>query len=441
MRNENDVLDHEDCAGCREYNELSRRQFITDGLGLGAMSVFMGFPSWLPKVVLAESFDAQRDVIVSIFQRGGADGLSLCVPWADANYYTSRPTIAIARPDAAGTNKVTALDTLFGLPPAMLGMLPAYQAGQLLIVHATGSIDPSRSHFDAQRFMEVGKPRDPSLVTGWLGRHLASVPPMRTGASLRALGYANGLQKTLVGAPQALPINDPANFGIAGAAASRTERTNWLRADFASATEPLQSSALDAMNTIDLLQRINFNAYVPANGAVYPNSSFGRSLRSTAALIKADIGVEAVAIDIGGWDTHTTQGPNVTTGSMYRSMQDLSNTLGAFHADVIAGTQATNVTLVVMSEFGRNVRENSGAGTDHGRGSVMFAMGRNVSGGRVLTNNWPGLARENQADGQDLKVTLDHRDVLAEVVQMRLGNTNLSTVFPNYTATMRGVCK
>ena len=435
-------IQEEDCEGCREYNELSRRQFLTDSAGMAGLGAFAVFPSWLPKVVLAESYVADRDVIISIFLRGGADGLSLCVPFGDPNYYTSRPTIAIPRPDSTQTTtRGIALDNFFALPRAMQGLYPAYQAGQLLVVHATGSVDPSRSHFDAQKFIEVGKPRDPSIVTGWLGRHLATVPPLRTDAPLRALGFASGLQKTLLGAPKTLPISDPSTFGLSGATGTRVERMNWLKGDFTSSPEPLHSSALDALNTLELLRLINFTGYTPANGAVYPNNGFGRALRSAAALIKADVGIEAAQIDIGGWDTHATQDPVNAGGPMYNLMVTLSNALGAFHADVIQGTQATNVTVVVISEFGRNVRENSARGTDHGRGNCMFVMGRNITGGRVYAFNWPGLALENLQDRQDLKVTLDHRDILAEIVKNRLGNQNLGVVFPDYVPTMRGVTK
>jgi uncharacterized protein (DUF1501 family) len=306
-------------------------------------------------------------------------------------------------------------------------------------VHATGSIDNSRSHFDAQRFMEVGKPRDPTIATGWLGRHLATSSPMRTTAPLRALGLTSGLAKQLVGAPKTLPIPDPASFVIAGAAGTRTERTNWLRDDFLQGVEPVRSAALDALTTIELLRVIDFNGYRPAGGAVYPNSGFGRGMRSAAALIKADIGIEAIQLNLNGWDTHSNQDP--LAGSMYRSMLDLAGAVGAFHADVIGSGFSQNVTLVIMSEFGRNVRQNGSIGTDHGRGSVFFAMGRNIAGGRVLVNNWPGLARENLENGQDLKVTLDHRDLLAEIVKNRLGNSNLGVIFPDYVPTMRGVTK
>jgi uncharacterized protein (DUF1501 family) len=431
-------FEHDDCA-CQEYNELSRRQFIGGAVMIGTTVFEPIFPAWLPKVTLAESADTTRDVIVSIFLRGGSDGLSMCVPFFDANYYASRSTIAIPRPDSTAANRGIALDGNWAFPQAMSALVPAFQAGHLLVVQATGSIDPSRSHFDAQRFMEVGKPRDPSVVTGWLGRHLAVSEPMRTSAPLRALGLSSGLAKQLVGAPRTLPIPDPATFAIGGSTATRTERANWLREDYVSGAEPVRSSALDALNTLELLRVIDFAGYRPANGAVYPNSGFGRGMRSTAALIKADIGVEAIQLNLSGWDTHSNQDP--LAGSMFRSMQDLAGAVGAFHADVIGSGLAQNVTLVIMSEFGRNVRQNGSLGTDHGRGNCMFAMGRNITGGRVLVNNWPGLARENLENGQDLRVTIDHRDVLAEIVRNRLGNSNLGVVFPDYVPTMRGVTK
>lgn len=430
--------DH-DCSGCSEYNRLSRRGFLSGAAGAAATSFLPIFPEWLPRVVLAEAADSSRDVIVSIFLRGGADGLSLCVPFSDPEYYAGRPSIAIPRPDSSAQNRGVALDDDFAFPRAMSPLMPAYEAGDLLVVHATGSIDPSRSHFDAQRFIEVGKPRDPRLATGWLGRHLAAVAPMRTNATLRGLGISSGLAKTLVGAPRTLPIPDPANFAIQGAAATRSQRATWLRGDYAGSAEPVRSAAVDALNTIDLLRLIDFNGYRPALGAIYPNTSFGRALRSTAALIKADLGLEAVQIDVGGWDTHTNQDP--LAGAMFNLMQTLSGSLAAFHADVVASGFPQGVTVVVLSEFGRNVRQNGSFGTDHGRGNCMFVMGRSIAGGRVLVNGWPGLARENLEAGQDLKVTLDHRDILAEVVRNRLGNPNLGAVFPDYVPTMRGVTK
>jgi uncharacterized protein (DUF1501 family) len=426
--------EHGDC-GCREYNELSRRNFIIGSAGAAVFGTLM--PEWLPKVVLAKSANSSRDIIVNIFQRGGADSLSLVAPYADTNYYAARPTLAIPRP--GDPNGGTALDGTFQFSRGMLGMLPAFQAGELLVVHGAGLTYNSRSHFDAQHFIEVGKAADLSISTGWLGRHLATSDPRTPGATLRGLAMANGLPDTLHGAPSTLPIPDPGNFTVGGSSTTRDARLDWLSNDYFLDLEPSRSSALDATATFALLRAINFAGYVPSNGAVYPNSGFGRSLRSAAALIKADIGVEAIQVDIGGWDTHTVEDP--IAGQLFKLMSDFSNSIGAFWADVLQGSGTYNVTLVSMSEFGRNVKQNANAGTDHGRGGAMFVMGHAINGGKVLTNNWQPLAIENLQDRQDVKVTIDHRDVLAEIVQNRLGNTNVGVIFPAYTPTTLGVTK
>jgi uncharacterized protein (DUF1501 family) len=429
----------QDDCGCEEYNALSRRQFLAGAAGGSMAAVAAYHPAWLPKVVLAETYASTRDVMLSVFMRGGADGLSLCVPFADPDYYLSRTTIAVPRPDATGATKGIALDNFFAFPQALAALVPAFTANDLLVVHATGQLNNSRSHFDAQRYLEVGKPNDPSLVTGWLGRHLASSPPVRSTAPLRALGLSAGLPKTLVGGPKTLPIANPANFALGGSAATVDARLAFLQGNYASASQPMQASALDAANTVALLKQINIAAYKPANGAVYPNTGFGNSLKAVAALIKADVGIEAAQVDVGGWDTHSAQDP--LAGSMYRTMLDFGNALGAFYADVLQGPTPSGVTAVAVSEFGRNVRENGSNGTDHGRGTVMFAMGKNIAGGRVMVNSWPGLAKANLDSGQDLKVTIDYRDILAEIVKNRLGNTNLDFVFPGWAPTIRGATK
>lgn len=428
-------------SGCNEYQELARRDFLSlaGGIGVGAL-----LPTWLPKVVMAQGSNSSRDIIVSVFLSGGTDGMSMVVPFGDPDYYTGRPNIAIPRPDAAGTGpKAVALDDFFGFSPGMAPLLGAYQNGDLLVAHATGSVDNSRSHFDAQRYMEVGKPRDARISGGWLGRHLATSSPLRSDAPLRGLSFTGGLPRTFAGGPKTLPIPTPANFAIGGSGATATSRAQWLAANHTATVRPVADNALDATNTIALLQRINFTGYAPVNGAVYPTNGLGQALRSTAALIKADVGVEAVHAFSGGWDTHAMQGPLTTLdgGFMHTRMLELAGALAAFHADVVQGTTSYGVTVVVISEFGRNARENGNRGTDHGRGNVAFAMGKKINGGRVLTNGWPGLARENLESGQDLRVTLDHRDILAEIVQNRLGNSNLSVVFPDYTPRFRNVTK
>jgi uncharacterized protein (DUF1501 family) len=421
-----------DCNAGAEYNELSRRDFLARS---AAAAIVASTPAWLPQVAYAQTEDTTRDIIVSVFLRGGADGLSLVVPYAEDAYYAVRPTIAVPRPDSSNANRAVDLNGFFGLPPAMASLLPAYRAGQLLIVHATGSTDPSRSHFDAQAFMEIGVPNQKDLATGWLGRHLASKPPMKPNAALRALAFNYGLPLMLAGGPDTLPIPDPSNFGIAGTSSTRAARLAWLGTAFQSQPDPFKASALNTQRTINQLSAIGISTYVPAGGAVYPTSSFGNALRSTAALIRADVGVEAVQIDIGGWDTHSAQGP--LTGSMSATMRTLADAIAAFHADMAGAGRLSRLTLVAMSEFGRNVRENGSQGTDHGHGNVMFVMGGSTVGGQVMTQ-WPGLAAAQLYQQQDLQVTIDYRDILAEIVSRRLGNQQLDIVFPGFVPTFRG---
>ena len=418
------MTDH-DCKGCKEYEGLTRRNFVGLTAGLAAAAAV---PGWLPRVVYAASDSSSRDVIVSIFLRGGADALTLCPPHGEAAYYDLRPQLAIARPDSsadAGARAID-LDGFFGLPQAMAGLKDAFDDGYLAISHATGVKNSSRSHFDAMRFMEVGQGSAPaSLQTGWLGRHLQATAPTAKDGVLRAVGIGFGLQRTLVGAPLALPIADLAEFGLQGPGGSRAGRRAALAEMYAAFDDPLKSSAATTFRTIDVLKKIGFAGYRPTGGAVYPDDEFGYALKSAAALIKAEVGVEAVAIDLGGWDTHDFQGP--VDGHMAYLMESLANGLGAFYQDLFAAN-CKRFVAVTMSEFGRVAFENGSAGTDHGTGGLMMALGGAVRGGRVL-GKWPGLEREQLVDRQDLEVTTDYRDVLWEILDKRLQSPSARQVF------------
>jgi uncharacterized protein (DUF1501 family) len=425
-----------DHHACDEYNQLSRRNFLATG---GAAAAALSFPAWMPRIVLAQNQASDRDIVVSIFLTGGCDGMAFVIPFGDPEYYapTFRPNLSIGRPDqTSDPNRALALDNFFGLSPALASLMPAYRANDLLVVHATGSVNNNRSHFEAQKYMEVGKPADPRIIDGWLGRHLRSIPPLKPDAPLRAMGYMGGLPQTLVGGTKTLPIPNPAAFTIGGSAGTAAERGNWLARDYApSGGNPMawQAHALDATSTIGLLQGIAFGAnYRPQNGTTYPTSGFGQQMRNTAALIRSEVGVEAVHLTYGGWDTHVEQQSRFPGGGMYNRMRDVADSLGAFWQDLMSGGVTQRVTLLIVSEFGRNARENGSAGTDHGRGNVMWAMGKGINGGRVLSQ-WPGLSRDVLESGQDLRVTIDHRDVLAEIVRNRLKNPNISAIFPDFT--------
>jgi uncharacterized protein (DUF1501 family) len=370
-------------------------------------------------------------VIVHVLLRGGMDGLTLCVPWGAPELYAARPTLAV--PPPGQPNGALDLDGFFGLAPAAAPLLVPWNAGHLAIVHACGSTDPTRSHFDGLARMELGIPGQPltAIQSGWLARHLASVPPLAQGA-LRSLAVHFLMPRTLLGADQALPIPDLAAFGFPGDPATSAGRRLVLTDMYASQPKPLGPAAEASLAAIDLLGQIDFAGYLPANGAAYGSTQFARELKQVAALLSADVGVEAVFLEMDGWDTHAAQGP--LAGRLADLLADLTQGLAAFDQDLHG---RVDFVVVVMSEFGRRVAENASAGTDHGHGNCMLVMGDAVAGGQVLTQ-WPGLAPQNLDHG-DLAVTIDYRDVLAEILEKRAGNTALGTVFPNHVPSFPGV--
>jgi len=474
---------------CDEYDRLSRRGFLqAAGAGVAGAAIVGSLPAWMPRVAYAGSPPTDgRDVIIAINLRGGIDGLSVCVPFNDPVYTSSqaRPNLRVYAPDdttkpigqraiALANARVTGGSRTFdfGLHPAMSALLPAYQAGKLLLMHAAGLSDTNKSHFEAQRWLENGQPSSPQLFTGWLGRHLASSPPVNAASALRAIGVSDGLQRILAGSPLALAISNfqnnpgpapgllnmapitellPTGYGLTGTSGSSDARLGILGSMYAGSPEPLSTTAYNTLNTVSRLNRIASNGYQPAGGAVYPSSSLGYALRSTAALLQANDDatvnqfVEAVAIDVGGWDTHVsafTFNPTAGafTGSLVTGMTNLAQSLNAFFQDVIA-TRAKRVTVVVLSEFGRRVGENGTVGTDHGYGNVAMVLGSSVQGGRLLTT-WPGLTSDLPPEGTDVPVTTDLRHVLAEIVSKRLGNgANLNAIFPQFSPSFLNICQ
>ena len=408
--------------GCTEYRRASRRDFMRVS---GSLAIAAAMPAWVPRVAFADSHVADRDVVVSLFLRGGVDSLSMCVPFNESYYYDKRPTLAVAPPDSSNAERAVALDDNFGFSQPMTPLMDAYDNGDLLVVHACGLENPTRSHFEAMHFMEVGQGNPPATTfTGWLGRHLQTTAPTLGSGVLRGVGIGYGLQRTLVGGQKTLPISDLADYGLEGRSAR--ERKQAIEAMYEPFTDPLKTATQNTARTIDLLKSIDFAGYKPKGGARYPDSDFGYAMKSTAALIKADIGVEAIAIDLDGWDTHEEQG-NVG-GWMERLMRDLSRTVAAFHKDLWA-SKRSDVAVLCMTEFGRNAFENGSRGTDHGHGSLMLALGGSIAGGRVLTE-WPGLNRPQLYDGQDLKITIDYRDIVTEVLTKRAGNADAKSIFP-----------
>ena len=422
------IVHKKDCE-CAEYRELSRRGFLGDAKIFAA--ALASTPAWMPQIAYSRSSSGQaRDTLVVINLRGGMDGLTGCVPYGDPELYVKRPTLAVQPPGQPGG--AVDLDGYFGLPPTAAPLLTPYQNGHLAVVHATGSTDPTRSHFDAMFYMETATPNSGALLAteGWIGRHLATTAPVGSG-DLRGIGLAPTLAMALYGGPGAIPVADLDAFEFPGRDLTAADRRIALSNLYSNAVPILQSAANSAMATIDILTAIDFANYLPENGAVYPATGFGNGMKSIAALIKANTGVEAAHLDYNGWDHHSGQGP--VDGVYAYMIGDLASTIEAFYLDLQA--KLGEITLVVMSEFGRRIEENGTAGTDHGHGNCMYVMGGNVVGGQVLTQ-WPGLA--NSGNG-DLDITIDYRDILAEILADRMGNTSLDVVFPNYTPIFRGI--
>lgn len=375
---------------------------------------------------------AGRPVLVQVFLRGAMDGLTTVVPHADGDLYAWRPTLAV--PPPGGALGARDLDGFFGLAPAAAPLLTPYSDGHLAIVHAAGSIDPTRSHFDAFARMELGDPSLPpgTVSDGWLARTLVATQAQAS-SPLRAIGASDRLPHALLGAPRALPVPHFDGFVFPGRARTALERVMALEATYLRRPAPVGPAALDTLASLGLLASVDFAGHVPAHGARYPDSLLGARLRHTAALIKAGTGVEVITLDVDGWDLHADLGP--LDGNMARLLDDLTRSLEAFYLDLLA--HLDDYVLVCLSEFGRRVAENASAGTDHGHGNVLFVMGGRVNGGRVFTD-WPGLAADDLDHG-DLAITTDYRDVLGEVLQNRLGITDLAAIFPQHAFTFPGV--
>ena len=399
----------------------TRRLFLKSSgfamFGIGAA------PMWLARA--ADASSPRKKVLVAVFQRGAVDGLNVVVPFGEKNYYALRPTIAIPAPKT-GTESAIDLDGFFGLHPALAPLKSIYDAHKLAIVHAVGSPDPTRSHFDAQDYMESGTPGRKATTDGWLNRALPPSTDARK-SPIRAVSLGPSLSRALRGHNEAVAINNLNEFKVSDA-------------DGASTFERMYASTLDKMlsgtgrETFDaakLMQSIQAQTYTPADGAKYPGGRLGQSLMQIARLIKADVGLEVAFADVGGWDTHVNEvGQTPGVGQLANLLGNFGQALAAFYQDL--GDRMEDVAVVTMSEFGRTARENGNRGTDHGHANVMFAFGGGIRGGKVY-GDWPGLAPEQLYQNRDLALTTDFRDVLGELVAKHLGNRQLTGVFPEYT--------
>ena len=405
---------------------ITRRVFMKGG----AMAIVgtAAIPSFLTRAAWGAATTGGRKKLVVLFQRGAADGLNIVVPHGESAYYSMRPSIAIP-PPSRGSLSAIDLDGFFGLHPSLEAFKPLWDQRHLAIVHAAGSPDTTRSHFDAQDYMESGTPGFKGTEDGWLNRAVASLKEQNTKESpFRAIALGPTLPRILLGKEPAVAINNINDFGVGGRNPNAQPLANTFEAMYDQTVDAaLHGTGTETFDAVKMLKSADPSRYTPAPGANYPRGRFGDSLRQLAQLLKADLGVEVAFADIGGWDHHVNEGN--TQGQLANVLRDFSQSLAAFWIDL--GDLAEDTVVVTMSEFGRTARENGNRGTDHGHANVMFVMGGPVKGGKVY-GQWPGLDVSQLYQARDLALTTDFRTVLGEAVYRHLGNKDLAQVFPGF---------
>ncbi len=405
---------------------VSRRYFLkSSGLALAS---FAAVPSFLQRTALAQTLGSPTDkpIVIAIFQRGAMDGLSAVVPFGDKNYYSLRPQIAIARPKGGDADAALDLDGYFGLHPALSPFKSIYDAGQLAIVHAVGSPDNTRSHFDAQDYMEAGTPGNKGTADGWLNRYLAAKKDAKTTA-FRAVAFSSNMPRSLMGKENAIAMTNINDFGVKTGQGGNQVAASFEALYAQNRADSLHGTGKEAFEAVKMLKKANPRQYTPAKGANYPPTPFGQNLLQIAQLIKSDIGLEVAFADRGGWDTHANQGTG--RGQLANQLRDFGQAIAALYQDL--GDRMQNVVILTMTEFGRTIRQNGSGGTDHGHGSCLFVLGGKVKGGKVY-GKWPGLDTSQLYEGRDLALTTDFRDVFGEVAARHTGVANVNSIFPGY---------
>ncbi|HWS71977.1 MAG TPA: DUF1501 domain-containing protein [Thermoanaerobaculia bacterium] len=394
----------------------TRRTFLkSSGLALIAGGL-------LPNVFVRMASGATtrgRKVLVAIFQRGAVDGLNVVVPYGERAYYAARPSIAIPRP-GTGANAALDLDGFFGLHPELVSLMPFWKDRALAFVHAAGSPDATRSHFDAQDFMESGTPGVKSTEDGFLSRAVSAKREAKA-SPLRAVAMTSALPRILAGSSGAVAMTNVSQFGIhGGAQAAQSFETMYAEA----VAGTLGGTARESFDAARILRSADPQKLQPENGAVYPAGPLSNSLRQIAQLIKSDVGLEIAFTDVGGWDTHAGE-----ERQLANNLRTFAEAIAAFARD--PGSRMSDIVLVSMSGFGRTVRENGNRGTDHGHANVMLLLGGGVKGGRVA-GKWPGLDAAQLFENRDLAVTTDFRDIFGELLTKHLGVPSLTNVFPRF---------
>lgn len=406
---------------------IDRRFFLkSSGLSLVAGGLI---PNVFVKMANAATTKGKK-VLVAIFQRGAVDGLNVVVPYGEQAYYDARPTIAIPRP-GAGEGAALDLDGFFGVHPSLASVMPYFKDKSLAFVQAAGSPDNTRSHFDAQDFMESGTPGVKSTEDGFLSRAIAT---KKAESPLRAVALSPALPRILAGNAGAVALSNVSQFGIRGGAASGAISASFESMYAEAVAGTLGGTAKESFEAARILKGAEPQKLQPENGALYPNNPLGNALKQIAQLIKSNVGLEVAFTDVGGWDTHTGEGG--AQGQLANNLRQFSDAIAAFTRDL--GSRMGDVVLVTMSEFGRTVRENGNRGTDHGHANFMLVVGGGVKGGKVY-GKWPGLESQQLFENRDLAITTDFRDVFGELLTKQLGVASMKTVFPNYEPKPRGI--
>ena len=412
-------------------NKINRRDFLT---ALGALSL----PAWFPRLTFSSTAAmsaAGSDILVCIFLRGGADAMNMVIPYGESLYYDNRPTLAISEPGKKATSAIE-IDGFFGFHPIMAPLKELFDEGVFAPVIATGSNDDTHSHFDAMEYMESGVPGDKSVRTGWIGRHL-NTKKTSNKSPFRAVSIGDLLPSSLRGPVPATALSSIADFHLQAFEVDAQRFQNTLKS-FYGGDGWLDIEALQTLDAVNKLAAVNPDDFEPEHGAHYPEESyFSMAMQEISKAIKADIGLEVACTDLGDWDTHEGQG--AAKGWMSDNLKDLADTLYAFYTDM--GDRMKNITIVMMSEFGRRIDENASAGTDHGHGGSMFLLGGGINGGQIY-GEWPGMKDDQLYGPGDLAITTDFRTVLAELVKKRLRNKKIAKVFPRFaTEPFLDICK
>jgi len=409
---------------------MERRAFVKSGaLALVTMGLS---PSFLRRTAFGmELFNAPKGkVLICLFQRGAADALNIVVPHGERAYYAMRPSIAIPQPSRNVANGAIDLDGFFGLHPALAPLKPLYDRGLLAPVHAVGSPSTTRSHFDAQDYMETGTPDMKGTTDGWLNRYLAVKGTCDecnlAKTPFRAVSLTPQTPRILEGPSATVAMNSLDEFSVR-ATGNSAERLEALYRT--GSADLVHGTGAEMFDAVKMLRSANPQKYLPQNGADYPRSQFGLRLLQIAQLIKSNVGLEIAFADVGGWDTHVNQGSS--TGQLAQRLDDFSRSIAALVADL--GDRMDDVVIMTMSEFGRMARENGNRGTDHGHAGALFVIGGHVKGGKVH-GKWPGLEQEQLYEGRDLALTTDFRSVFAEVVSDHLGARAVDKIFPGFAA-------